>query len=135
MRNLRKSFNGQPVLKGLTFEVAAGEIFVIMGPSGSGKTVLLKHLIGLEVADAGEILIGGEPVSDPGLMDALPHGHGVPVRRAAELADGGRERRALPDRAPAQAAGGDRPDRGREADACWASKAPRKNRRASSRAA
>jgi phospholipid/cholesterol/gamma-HCH transport system ATP-binding protein len=34
-----------------------------MGPSGSGKTVLLKHLIGLESADAGEILIEGESVN------------------------------------------------------------------------
>ena len=39
-----------------------GEIFVIMGPSGSGKSVLLKHLIGLEAPDAGEILINGESV-------------------------------------------------------------------------
>lgn len=68
VRNLRKSFNGQPVLAGLDFEVKAGEIFVLMGPSGSGKTVLLRHLIGLLAPDEGEILIGGEPVSDPGIM-------------------------------------------------------------------
>jgi phospholipid/cholesterol/gamma-HCH transport system ATP-binding protein len=36
-----------------------------MGPSGSGKSVLLKHLIGLEAADAGEILINGEPITTP----------------------------------------------------------------------
>jgi phospholipid/cholesterol/gamma-HCH transport system ATP-binding protein len=65
VRGLRKSFNGQPVLKGLTFEVEPGEIFVIMGPSGSGKSVLLKHLIGLEAPDAGEILINGESVESP----------------------------------------------------------------------
>jgi phospholipid/cholesterol/gamma-HCH transport system ATP-binding protein len=34
-----------------------------MGPSGSGKSVLLKHLIGLEAPDAGEILIDGEPIA------------------------------------------------------------------------
>jgi len=68
VRNLRKSFNGQPVLQGLTFAVRAGEVFVIMGPSGSGKTVLLRHLIGLVTPDEGEILIEGQPVSDPGLM-------------------------------------------------------------------
>jgi len=49
------------VLKGVDFEVQPGEIFVIMGPSGSGKSVLLKHLIGLEPADAG-IFINDEPV-------------------------------------------------------------------------
>jgi phospholipid/cholesterol/gamma-HCH transport system ATP-binding protein len=39
-----------------------------MGPSGSGKTVLLKHLIGLEEPDAGEILIEGQPVQSPEVM-------------------------------------------------------------------
>ena len=65
VRGLRKSFDGQEVLKGLDFEVQPGEIFVIMGPSGSGKSVLLKHLIGLEPPDAGEILINGESIQSP----------------------------------------------------------------------
>jgi phospholipid/cholesterol/gamma-HCH transport system ATP-binding protein len=62
VRGLRKSFGAQEVLKGIDLDVQPGEIFVIMGPSGSGKSVLLKHLIGLEAPDAGEILINGEPV-------------------------------------------------------------------------
>lgn len=62
IRGLRKSYNSQEVLKGIDFKVEPGEIFVIMGPSGSGKSVLLKHLIGLEPPDAGEILINGEPI-------------------------------------------------------------------------
>ena len=65
VRGLLKSFDGQEVLKGLDFEVEPGEIFVIMGPSGSGKSVLLKHLIGLEPPDAGEILINGESIQSP----------------------------------------------------------------------
>jgi phospholipid/cholesterol/gamma-HCH transport system ATP-binding protein len=65
VRGLRKSFDDLEVLKGIGFEVKPGEIFVIMGPSGSGKSVLLKHLIGLETPDAGEILINGEPVTSP----------------------------------------------------------------------
>ena len=65
VRGLRKSFGGQEVLKGLDFEVKPGEIFVIMGPSGSGKSVLLKHVIGLEPPDAGEILINGESIQSP----------------------------------------------------------------------
>jgi phospholipid/cholesterol/gamma-HCH transport system ATP-binding protein len=68
VRGLRKSFNRQEVLKGLDFDVKPGEIFVIMGPSGSGKTVLLKHLIGLETPDAGEILIDGQPIQSPEVM-------------------------------------------------------------------
>jgi phospholipid/cholesterol/gamma-HCH transport system ATP-binding protein len=62
VRGLRKNFGGQEVLKGIDLDVQAGEIFVIMGPSGSGKSVLLKHLIGLEAPDAGEILINGESI-------------------------------------------------------------------------
>lgn len=66
---LRKSFHGQEVLKGLDFEVSPGEIFVIMGPSGSGKSVLLKHIIGLEEPEAGEILIDGKSIQTPEVME------------------------------------------------------------------
>jgi phospholipid/cholesterol/gamma-HCH transport system ATP-binding protein len=66
---LRKSYQGQEVLKGLDFEVNPGEIFVIMGPSGSGKSVLLKHVIGLEEPDAGEILIDGKSIQSPEVME------------------------------------------------------------------
>src|SRR5277367_3474795 len=62
VRGLRKSFGKKEVLKGIDLEVQAGEIFVIMGPSGSGKSVLLKHLVGLETTDDGEILVNGESV-------------------------------------------------------------------------
>jgi phospholipid/cholesterol/gamma-HCH transport system ATP-binding protein len=69
VRGLRKSFNGQEVLKGLDFKVEPGEIFVIMGPSGSGKSVLLKQVIGLELPDEGEILINGESIQSPDVME------------------------------------------------------------------
>lgn len=69
VRGLRKSFGNQEVLKGLDFDVRPGEVFVIMGPSGSGKSVLLKHIIGLEAPDAGEILINGESIESPETMD------------------------------------------------------------------
>ncbi|HUC84153.1 MAG TPA: ATP-binding cassette domain-containing protein [Candidatus Acidoferrales bacterium] len=65
VRGLHKSFAGQKVLDGIDLEVRPGEIFVIMGPSGSGKSVLLKHLIGLETPDAGEILINGQSIDTP----------------------------------------------------------------------
>jgi phospholipid/cholesterol/gamma-HCH transport system ATP-binding protein len=66
---LRKSFGDQEVLKGVDFEVKPGEIFVIMGPSGSGKSVLLKHIIGLDKPNAGEILIDGKPIQSPEVLD------------------------------------------------------------------
>lgn len=58
VRNLNKSFGDQQVLRDVSFEVRPGEIFVLMGPSGSGKSVLLRHLIGLETGDSGEVRIG-----------------------------------------------------------------------------
>lgn len=68
VRNLRKNFGAQQVLKGVSFAVAPGEIFVIMGPSGSGKSVLIKHIIGLEKPDEGEILIDGHSIQEDGLL-------------------------------------------------------------------
>jgi phospholipid/cholesterol/gamma-HCH transport system ATP-binding protein len=69
VRGLRKNFGELEVLKGIDLEVQPGEIFVIMGPSGSGKSVLLKHLIGLEAPDAGEILINGESIASTEIAD------------------------------------------------------------------
>ena len=68
VKGLRKSYDGREVLAGLNFDVKPGEIFVIMGPSGSGKSVLLKHIIGLEEPDEGEILIEGQPIQSPEVM-------------------------------------------------------------------
>lgn len=69
VRGLCRSFGTQEVLKKIDLDVLPGEIFVIMGPSGSGKSVLLRHLIGLERPDAGEILINGESIQTPEVAD------------------------------------------------------------------
>src|ERR1043165_357131 len=69
VRGLRRSFDGHPVLQGLNFGVERGEVFVVMGPSGSGKSVLLKHIIGLETPDEGQLVIDGESIQSPGVMD------------------------------------------------------------------
>jgi len=69
VRGLRKRYGSQEVLKGIDLEVQPGEVFVLMGPSGSGKSVLLRHVIGLEHPDAGEILIGGHRIEQPEAME------------------------------------------------------------------
>jgi phospholipid/cholesterol/gamma-HCH transport system ATP-binding protein len=69
VRNLWKRFGRQEVLRGVDFEVRPGEVFVLMGPSGSGKSVLLKHIIGLETPDEGDVLINGESIRTPGVLE------------------------------------------------------------------
>ena len=59
VRGLRKSFHGQPVLRGIDLEVPDGSITVIIGRSGGGKSVFLKHLLGLLRPDSGRIEVAG----------------------------------------------------------------------------
>jgi len=60
--DLKKSFNGQEVLKGVSFTVDKGEIFAVIGGSGQGKSVLLKHLLGLMKPDSGRVLVEGRDI-------------------------------------------------------------------------
>lgn len=59
VKNFRATYGEDVVLKDISFDVKEGEVFVIIGGSGCGKSTLLKHLIGLYVPAAGEILIDG----------------------------------------------------------------------------
>ncbi len=63
VRDLKKSFGGQPILEGVSFRIENGESVVIIGRSGGGKSVLLKHIIGLLQPDAGEVLVEGENIT------------------------------------------------------------------------
>ena len=56
VQNLHKSFDGQHVLRGITLDVATGEIMIIIGRSGEGKSVFLRHLLGLLRPDSGHII-------------------------------------------------------------------------------
>jgi len=69
IRGVRKAFGDHSVLNGVSLTVEPGEIFVIMGPSGSGKSVLLRHIIGLEEPDEGEVLINNHPATAPETRD------------------------------------------------------------------
>ena len=55
--NVHKTFDGKPVLAGVSFDVADGEILAIVGPSGTGKSVTLKHIVGLLTPDSGTVTV------------------------------------------------------------------------------
>lgn len=57
-----KSFNGNTILKSVSFTQEKGKVFSIIGPSGSGKTTLLRCLNFLERADSGTINLNGKTV-------------------------------------------------------------------------
>ena len=71
MIDLRKSFDGKPVLDGVSLKVAQGESLVVIGGSGTGKSVLLKCLLGILKPDAGSILIDGRTAARAGRRDFL----------------------------------------------------------------
>jgi len=62
-QDLRKAFDGRPVLDGFTLRVQDGETTVIIGYSGAGKSVALKHVVGLLQPDAGDVIVDGRAVS------------------------------------------------------------------------
>ena len=64
IRGLTKSFGGKQVLRGVDLDVLEGETLVVLGASGEGKSVLLKHLVGLERPDSGEVIVEGQRLND-----------------------------------------------------------------------
>ncbi len=71
VEDVRLSFEGHDVLRGVSFEVQRGEIYVLMGPSGCGKTSLLRCLVGLQRPTSGRIVVLGQDLvrMDEDLLD------------------------------------------------------------------
>lgn len=59
-QNVHKSFGQNEILKGISLEVKAGEVFCLLGPSGSGKTTFLRCINHLEKIDSGRLWVDGE---------------------------------------------------------------------------
>ena len=60
IKDVKKSFDGQTVLDGISLDVEKGDVVAILGPSGSGKTTFLRCLNYLETADSGSLTFDGE---------------------------------------------------------------------------
>ncbi|MDQ1000758.1 ABC-type sugar transport system ATPase subunit [Neobacillus niacini] len=74
MKNIKKSFNQNHVLKGIDFEVKPGEVHVLLGENGAGKSTLIKILTGAYYKDFGEIFWEGKPVQVHNPVDAMKLG-------------------------------------------------------------
>lgn len=64
VKNLKKSFGKNTVLKDISFDVSAGDIIAIVGPSGSGKSTLLRCLNMIETPSSGKIVFEGTNLVD-----------------------------------------------------------------------
>ena len=94
------SFKG--ILKGISFDVRPGELVVITGPNGSGKSTLAKVIMGIEKCDGGELLFGGETITEKDCVERARMGlafsfqqpvrfKGLTVRDLLEIAASGSE--------------------------------------------
>ena len=66
--NIHLGYGELPVIRGLSFQLAQGDIGCLLGASGCGKTTALRAIAGFEGLDQGEIQIDGQRVSAPGLL-------------------------------------------------------------------
>ena len=62
---LRKRYGRQQAVEDVSLEVGRGEVVGLLGPNGAGKTSVIKMLLGLVHPDAGEVMLLGQPATDP----------------------------------------------------------------------
>ena len=61
---LEKTYRGRRVVKGVSLAVRSGEIVGLLGPNGAGKTTVFDVMVGITAPDKGEVLLGGQPITD-----------------------------------------------------------------------
>lgn len=64
LKNINKSYGKFHVLKSINLNIEKGQIIALMGPNGSGKTTLLKCILGLVIANSGEIKVDGVSIKN-----------------------------------------------------------------------
>jgi ABC-type Fe3+/spermidine/putrescine transport system ATPase subunit len=73
IRDVTKQFGAHVAVEGVSLDVAAGDVAVIVGPSGCGKTTLLRLIAGLEMPDAGQVWLAGRQVAAARRSLVPPH--------------------------------------------------------------
>ena len=73
IKNLRKAFGKNKVLKGIDFELVEGERVVILGPSGSGKSTFLRCINWMEEPTSGEIYFDGVLLTEKNIRKMRGH--------------------------------------------------------------
>src|SRR4029450_7161852 len=82
VKDLQKSYDGVEAVRGIDFDIRAGEVFGLLGPNGAGKTTTLEILVGHRARDAGEVRVLG---TDPQQADSSWRGRIGVVPQSGEL--------------------------------------------------
>jgi simple sugar transport system ATP-binding protein len=77
LRHIHKRFGAVTALDDVSLDIGTGEVIALVGENGAGKSTLMNVLYGLYQADAGEILVGGQPVRLRSPRDAIARGIGM----------------------------------------------------------
>ena len=89
-QDLTKSYGGRTVVRGVSLEVASGEVVGLLGPNGAGKTTTFYMTVGLAAPDSGRVILDGLDVTDDPMYVRRAQGHRLPAAGAVDLprADG-----------------------------------------------
>jgi lipopolysaccharide export system ATP-binding protein len=63
-RDLTKAYGGRTVVRGVSLEIASGEVIGLLGPNGAGKTTTFSMVVGLTAPESGRVLLDGVDVTD-----------------------------------------------------------------------
>jgi len=74
MADIRKRFGENHVLRGVSFDVRAGEVHALLGENGAGKSTLMKVLMGVHEADSGRIELDGQDIAGRSVRELLAQG-------------------------------------------------------------